>query len=201
MSAVPGLPSMSVFADGVLEPLRGAFQFTVAGGGTLAANTTVRAFVDGIGQNLAGGLTLVQGDFSLQGGQIPSGIGYEAHGMAGYIHQDTFAAVPTDLLVTGLGANVWLQMYYAGNYYNLGLLAEYLGPWGSPLALNNVDFVRRFGWPWMKEQRPLVLEPGKQFWIEATTLRAMAGMPAGNWVTRLVMPCRRVAQGVSAVRQ
>lgn len=199
--ATPGIPSMNVFGDGVLEPLRGAFQFTVAGGGTLAANVTVRAFVDGINQNAAGGLNLVQGDYSLQGGQIPSGVGYEAHGLSCYLHQDTFAAVPSELLVAGLGANVWLQMMYAGNYYNLGLLAEYLGPWGSPTGLNNVDFVRRFGWPWMREQRPLVLEPGKQFWIEATTLRAMTGMPAGNWVTRVVLPTRKVTQGVNAVKQ
>lgn len=197
----PSFPQASVFADGILEPLRGRFAFTVAGGGTLAANVTVRAFVDGIGQNAAGGIALVQGDFSLQGGLIPSGIGYEVHGMSCYWTQDTLAAVPADLTVLSLGSNTWLQMMYAGNLYDLGRVAEYAGPWGSPTGLNNVQFPRRFGWPWMKAEKPLFLEPGKQFWIQGQSLRALAGQAAGTWVCDIVMLARRVAQGVSAVKQ
>lgn len=195
------LPPASVFADGVLEPIRGLFAFTIFGG-VLAANVTKRAFVDAIGQDQAGGLTLVQGDYNLSGGLIPSGIGYEAEAMSGFIHQDTFAAVPSELLELGLGSNVWLQMQYAGQLYDLGLLAGFLGPYGVvPTNKNGVQFERRFGWPWMDVSRPLILEPGKQFWIQAQTLRPMTGMPNGTWVTRLELPARKVTQGVSAVKQ
>ena len=189
--AQPPIPQNSVFADGVLEPLRSLFAFTIAGG-ALAANLTVRAFVDGIGQNQAGGLTLVQGDFNLSNGLIPSGIGYEAHFLTGYIHNSAFTSVPSELLVAGLGANIWLQMFYANQSYDLGLLADYLGPLGSPTGLNNVQWPRRFGWPWMKQERPLILEPGKQFWIQAQTLRAMTGMPDGTWVVRNILGARSV---------
>lgn len=195
------LPAASVFADGVLEPLRSLFAFTISGG-ALAANITVRSFVDAIGQNQAGGFTLVQGDYNLSGGLIPSGIGYECEALSMAIGDSTMATVPSELLTLGLGANVWLQMNYAGQLYDLGLLQSYLGPYGmGPTNRNNVQFERRFGWPWMDVSRPLVLEPGKQFWIQAQTLRAMTGMPNGTWLIRNELPVRKVTQGVSAVKQ
>lgn len=192
----------NVFADGVLEPLRGTVAFTVGAGPSLAANTVRTAFMDSVGQSAAGGIALVQGDYSLSGGLIPSGIGYEVAGLTCWWHQSDFTAVPPDITVLGLSSNIWVQMMYANQLYDLGLLASYLGPYGSPTGLNNVPFPRRFGWPWMAEDKPLELEPGKQFWLQFTTLRAItAGVAVGTWQLRIEMPARRIAQGVAAVKQ
>lgn len=198
----------SIFADGILEPLRGCIAYDIAVGPALAANVTRRAFVDGIGQSAAGGIALVQGDFNLSGGLIPSGIGYEVHGLTHYAvtivtATGLFSAVPADAALLALGADIWVQAYYAGQYYDLGMLEEFLGPYGSPTGLNNAPFIRRFGWPWMDTEQPFELEPGKNFWLEYKTLRGCAaGVTASvTYLFRVLMPSRRVAQGVSAVRQ
>ncbi len=191
----------SVFADGVLEPIRGVVQFDIAAGPSLAANVTRRMFVDAIGQSQAGGITLVQGDYNISGGYIPSGIGYEAHGLSFYVYQTNYI-VPTDATILALGANIWVQMYYANNYYDLGMLSEYLAPWGSPTGMGNSIYPRRFGWPWNEDERPIELEPGKQFWLEFKTLRAIDAVAAvGSMVIRGVMLARKIAQGVAAVKQ
>lgn len=198
--ATPSIPQSSIFADGVLEPLRGLVAFTVAGN-AIAANVTTRAFVDGIGQNAAGGLALVDGDYSLQGGMVPSGIGYEVHALSAWIHLTTYTAVPTDPMINALGSLVHLELQYAGQDYDLGMLGEYLGPWGSPVGLNNVQFPRRFGWPWMRESRPLALDPGKSFWLTARTIRAVAaGLTDGTYVIRFVLPARKFVQGPAAIK-
>lgn len=191
------------FGTGVAEPLRALVSFVVSAGPSLAANYTARAFVDGLGQSAASNVTQLEGDSNLFGGQIPSNVGYEVHGLTGYFYVSDNSAVPTDAAITALATNIWVRMWYAGMYYDLGLLAEFLGPYGSPTGLNGSTFVRRFGWPWMDAAEPLYLRPGQAFWLEFKTLRALtAGVTASkNYNLALMLPCRKVTQGDARFKQ
>jgi len=191
------------FGAGILEPLRGLFTFVVSAGPSLAAGYTARPFIDGLGQSAAGGVSLVEGDANLFGGQIPSNVGYECHALTHYAYISDSSAVPSDAALLALTTNVWVRMYYAGMHYDLGLLADFMGPYGSPTGMNNVTFPKRFGWPWLDESEPLLLRPGQQFWLEYKVLRALtAGVTASknyNFVVQL--PCRKLTINDARLKQ
>ena len=185
-----------------LEPVRSCVQFTVGAGPAMAIQRK-RAFVDGLNQNAAGGKTLLEGDFTpgLVGGRMPNNLQAFLRGLSCRVHLADFSAVISDAQRQIFTEQVRIELKAGQSTYDLGLLAEYDGPDGSPTGLNNAINIRKFGAPWGGDA-PIRLDPGVEWSLDFVSTAAISTIltASKDIVVRALMPAALVRQGEQAAR-
>lgn len=186
-----------------LEALRFAVGFATAGSGVLlSANTRKTAGVDKVGEaSGVGGLTLVEGDANMFKGEVPANTKFEPQGLSLRLHKLDFSAVPADAEIQAMNENTRVYMYVGQTKLDLGLAAEWYGPFGSPTGLNNAVNVRKFGWQW-GPSFGIELEAGTQFKLDFEILRDISSIVtvSKTYVYRGFMPARITRQADQAFR-
>ncbi len=157
------------------EPILGVIAITAAASGNLLTQgQTYSALVDDVGESAAGGRTVVDYAQTITKGTIPTGVAYDVHGMFANVTVQGLASVLTEAKLNALAHNTVVIVHHQGQKYNLGRLANWLGPTNTVTQrAGNIVSFRKFA-------EPFELAPGDKFKVELRQLNNITGGVAAN---------------------
>lgn len=157
------------------EPMRITAQIIAAGSGNLLVQgRSVYAGQDDINASSAGNRTITEKMVNFTGGQCPTTEAWDLFGLVADVTINGLASVLTEAKINAIAHNTLLIVHHAGQTYELGKLAHFMGPTNT-VTQRAAAFVgfRRFA-------EALGIGPGEKFKVELKQLENITGGVAAD---------------------